>query len=109
MKPGSVEWAAETCHRPVVGDFDFDRPNDSFDDETFSTGCDAGGLPTAGLLPVSMNVLDFEEDGVNSWRELVPPLGGEDGPSTEEAGLPPDKASRHSSLCCLVPPLGLEA
>jgi hypothetical protein len=60
------------------GRFDFDRPNDSLD-EVFYWVMQVPSTDETGLLPVSMNVLDFEEDGLrHSWRELVPPpLGGE--------------------------------
>jgi hypothetical protein len=99
-----LEWAERSslsCGRTF--DFDFDRPNDSLDEVFFLLG-DAG---ETGLLPVSMNVLDVEDDGafVILGRELVPPLvGGEDGSSTDETGLPPDKAFDILSRE-LVPPL----
>ena len=132
-----LEWAERSslsCGRTF--DFDFDRPNDSLDEVFFLLG-DAGGPSTdeTGLLPVSMNVLDVEEDGafVILGRELVPPptgeaglppdkafdirsrelvppllLGGEAGLPTEEPGLPPDKAFDILSRE-LVPPLDFGA
>jgi hypothetical protein len=103
-----LEWAERSSLS-----FDFDRPNDSFEEDFFLLS-DAGGPSTdeTGLLPVSMNVLDVEEDGafVILGRELVPPLlGGEAGPSPEESGLSPDKAFDILSRELVLPLLGGEA
>jgi hypothetical protein len=103
-----LEWAERSslsCGRTF--DFDFDRPDDSLDEEKSGPSTDE-----TGLLPVSMNVLDVEEDGafVILGRELVPPLmSSEDGPSTEEAGLPPAKAFDILSRELVPPLLGGEA